>query len=225
MNVNTAIGEVGIKVDEREYILRPSFLAMSKIGNPEQIVLQFKVICSAFEFKMGVENPLFPYLKTYPLCLFDSFYKIIKSCLVSGDAFDICGTIHNGKHVQRAIPYGDMVTLAFHLMKWGIYGSPSERVIKSNRRGKELTEFNPMQAVGLAVAQFGLSTNDAWSLTMPEYQSAWEGKYPEDESRKQPISDEDAKKAMDWSAEFNSRPEVKKALDLAIAKKYGVQNG
>lgn len=221
MNVNTAIGEIGIRAGEREFILRPSFFAMSKLGNPEQIVLTLKVICSAFEHRMGNENII---LKNWPLCIFQTCYKIIEACLIKGDAFELCGTISNGRHRERAIPYTDIIAIAFHLMKWGIYGNPSERIKKKSTRSKEMTEFDVTKAVGMMIGQFNYDHDRAWNVTMTEYQSAWEGKYPPTK-KEQPMTDTEAKKAVVWSTAVNDSPEVKEKLRLAIAEKYGVQNG
>lgn len=201
MKVNKSIGEVGIRAGERDYLLRPSFYALSQLGSPTEIVRKFRAITQTFECLNGWRR--FPHgvdqLAAFPLAR-----DIIDACLVKGDAHALTGHVvwYEGRgmrHKPAAIPYNDLIVLAFHLMRYGIYGNPKPR---KNQEGEsqELTEFDPAEAVGMAVGQFGMNLSDAWNLTMIEYQRAWDGKYPEQDDTKdqQRISDDEYKELMEW---------------------------
>lgn len=202
MKVNKSIGEVGIKIGERSYKLRPSFYALSHLGSPQEIVRKFRSISWYFECLSGMRK--FP-IGVDPVCGHSLCREIIEACIVGdSDPYDLTGStaVVRGhvKHRKQALPYHDLVVLAFHLMRYGIYGNPKPRKKQDGGSERELTEFDPSEAVGMAVGQFGMSLSDAWNLTMIEYQRAWDGKYPEQDDTKeqQRVSQEEYSELMDW---------------------------
>lgn len=201
MRVNKSIGEVGIKVDGRGYLLRPSFLALSQLGTPSGIVRKFKLITSVFECLKGWRK--FP-VGVSPLAAFGAVKEVIDACITDGNAHDITGHVvhYDGKglrHKQGALSYHDLVVLSFHLMRYGVHGDPKPRK-KESGSTSELTSFDPAEAVGMAVGQFGMSLSDAWNLTMIEYQRAFDGKYPEQDDTKeqQRINQKEYDDLMSW---------------------------
>jgi len=54
---NTAIGEIGVHVDGQSYTLRPSFLAMQRIGQPEDIEAAMIFCASALAKQQCVMAP------------------------------------------------------------------------------------------------------------------------------------------------------------------------
>lgn len=184
MNINKSIGEVGIRLDGRDYVLRPSFLAMSKLGDKKEIVKKYKVVCFLFECLNGMGR--YP-TGADPLAGFHACRDVIDACANGGDVFPLTGCVVSTdrglRHRRQAMPFTDIVNIAFHLMRYGIYGEPNQNV-KSSGEQREMTEFNPSEAVGFAVGQFGMTLNDAWNMTMIEYQRAWDGKYPQESKTK-----------------------------------------
>lgn len=194
--VNSAVGEVLITHEGREWYLRPSFFAMSKLGQPDAVVNKFKLVCDAFEFTvMGKYNSI---LALYPFAPFSIIRDVIEACMVEGDAHALTGhtLYYEGRgvrHKKGLLGYRDLVTIAFHLVKFGIAGKPKNKP----KGGKPMRQFDASEYVGTAVAHLGLSTSDAWNLTMVEFQRAIEAKYPQDSIKdQQDISADEYNKLM-----------------------------
>ncbi len=204
MNANTTVGELGIKVDGRNFLLRPSFLAMSRIGTPEEIVLDFRHLCSAFEVLMGRLDVI---RVIQPLWAFDCAKHIIECCLVSDDretdADWLCGEVdYEGATLVREggkLDADDVVKIAFSMVRYGISGKPEGKMWKKGS-SRPMEEFDPSKLVGIAVSQFNMQPDAAWNLTMVEYQRAFEGKFPDDDKgRPEPPTEEEAKACLSWA--------------------------
>ena len=55
MKAKTLVGEFGVSAGDRDYLFRPSLLAMDSLGSPSEIVEKFATLYSA-----PPENPYFP---------------------------------------------------------------------------------------------------------------------------------------------------------------------
>ena len=103
-----------------------------------------------------------------------------------------------GSFVMGAMPPQDMVHLARSLMRHGIIGLKPEGL--PAKPVKEYTaEFNAREFVSQAVAHLGMSTAEAWNLTMTEFSGAMQSKFGKPETI--PVEEHDD--AMARLAEIN----------------------
>lgn len=216
--VNTSIGDVLIKANGRDYYLRPSFFAMSKIGKPKDIVDTFKFICRAYEVVVlrVPDNAL----SLSPLAAFNSVCKVIDACLFDGESSDITGYIKRGKHVQRLVTYHDLVVMAYHLMSYGIAGKPKRK----SKGGEELKEFDVTEYVGMSVAHLGLSNSESWSMTMIEFQRAFDSKFP-DESEEEGVKDQQKVSQSEYDKLMAEHEKIMAKREAKLAKLGGADNG
>lgn len=176
----TDIGEVGIHYEGRDFVLRPSLYAMSRLGTPREVV-------ELFSYVMGASVSV------------NAVAGILWEC-TDEDLSDLTGYFDGEKWVSGVMPEDDIVHLARCLMKHGIVGD----VTVTERRGEEpkyVNEFNAKEHVALAMAHLGLPEREAWGLTMTSLAGALIAKFPLPESNepgaKAPSSEEHAA-TMDW---------------------------
>lgn len=105
-----------------------------------------------------------------------------------------------GSFVPGAIPSSDMVHLARSLMRHGIIGvKPAGRAIAKPKE-EYVPEFNAREFVAQAIAHLGLSSADAWHLTMTEFSAAMQSKFGKPDTLPPP---EEHDEAMARLAEIN----------------------
>lgn len=215
--VNTSVGDVLIKANGRNYYMRPSFLSVSNIGSPKEIVRIFKLLCRAYEVVVlrVPDNAL----SLYPLSAFSAIDKVINACLYDEDSSDITGYVKRGKHVQRLATYHDLVVIAYHLLKHGIAGKPKKKV----EGGEELKEFDATEYVGLSVAHLGISNNDAWNMTMVEFQRAFDAKFPSKEDEN--IKDQQKVNQSDYDNLMAEHERIMAKREAKLAKLGDAANG
>lgn len=180
---NIAIGEAAIYVDGQEVILRPSFANMQKIGTPEEIKETLWDCFNALQKQQaGLElhySDILPCSIVFDACggdLIDS--KVFGQLSVSDDKIEWIAGVE---------PIDNLIVMANHLLSWGINGKPSKgrlRKAANEKDGKEYL-FDPLEFVGAAVAHLGMSTEDAWNLTMVEFQRIMDSKYPPIDPKKE----------------------------------------
>ncbi len=86
-------------------------------------------------------------------------------------------SLEDGEWKSGAIPDGEQVILATHLMTHGIAGKANPGDGKSG--GEYTSEFNAAEYVSAARVHLGLSSADAESLSMTEFQMMLAMKFPE----------------------------------------------
>lgn len=183
MKINTSIGEVGLYIGEREYILRPSFLSMSIIGDGDEL----------FGYASWINTALFK-LKHEPetISVLDMSTAIfIIQCCCSEDIPElgnIIGSDWSGKIFYNPgdISGNDLIVIAEHLIRFGINGVETQRSITAKRFGnknKSDGEFKIQEFVASAIAHLKLGAKDAWDLTMAEFQLAIDSLYPDQDPK------------------------------------------
>src|SRR5690606_35392322 len=115
-----------------------------------------------------------------------------------------------------ALPYTDVVKLAFAMLRYGIAGKPNSKVWNRGDKQKAMDKFDPSELLGIAISQFGMQPESAWNLTMIEYQRAWEGKFPADKDKVDPPTKEEAEQTMAWA-----RQQMEKAKTHGVVKQTG----
>ena len=165
-----SVGEFSIHLNGREFLFRPSFSALDKIGNPEEITRAFILA--------QIVDPEKPSL--YDII---NAIVIISSCYAGNDdVHDLIGFTRDSKsglpkfHYKH-VPAHDLIVLAKKLMIDGVVGKPKRKPEKS--KSADNADFNPLEFVSFAAKYFNISMAEAWNLTMIEYQSRYAMEFPE----------------------------------------------
>lgn len=194
MSALTDIGELSIN-DSREggkdYLLRPSFEAMARIGTPEEIVQTYATIHGndvAQLIDMCADN-----LMHFPDWLTPSFYrateKLLSTCMIvlqaccEDDLTPMIGEWKGWRHcvVYRPgqMPKNDIIVLAQYLMQHGVVGKAKVRQLQRHETGERTTEFKAFDYISAARSHFGMNRIEASQLTMTEFQMLLAAKYPD----------------------------------------------
>lgn len=184
MQALTAIGEVGIEVGGRSYLLRPSLFSMSRIGSPTEIVEAFVKVQAP-----GLE-PMHPVFdewnaKRFKREQFEAAWLVLLCCMGEEDAGPLIGgwvpsTGGTGtRYSAGAMPIQDIIPIARSLLTHGVIGQVPPAPAGAPQ-GDFLKEFEAADFVASAVAHLGVSEKDAWQMTMTSLIRAMRSKYPPD---------------------------------------------
>lgn len=147
MKAITDIGQAVIRAGGKEIFLNPSFLAMSRIGTPEQIVDAFVKVHAGHYPKHRIADPQI--LKAANArCFADmaaAAASVVKHCS-EGDIAEIIGSYSvttAGRLLFKpgSLPVEDVIQLARHLILHGVMG---DQPPKSSRARKASTAINSM---------------------------------------------------------------------------------
>jgi len=185
--VLTQIGEIGISCEGRDYILRPSLYAMTRLGEPKEIVDVYASVMS--------ELP-------HPAQFTDALAVIYACC--DEDLSPVFGAheIDDEKvrYAPGAAPVEHVLPVARCLLRHGVTGALPPLPIKPDQRPEYVKEFDARANVSMAIAHLGMSSADAWQMTMTELVGALRAKFPETESasgaRAPTLEEHDA--TMEW---------------------------
>ena len=191
-----SIGEIGVSVGERDYLFRPSLAAMDSLGSPAEIVEKFSILHEPPKI-----NPIWPVqsYRSWEREVAATAYDVLAACS-DEDVTPLLGHMGTrwGSFVMGAMPVDDMIHLARSLIRHGIIGLKPEGL--PAKPVKEYTaEFNAREFVSQAVAHLGMSTAEAWNLTMTEFSGAMQSKFGKPETI--PVEEHDD--AMARLAEIN----------------------
>lgn len=190
------IGECLITAGEDEYFFRPSFAAMSRIGEPQEIVQAFydlhnDEVTPLLQRAMDAYGTIPAWLLAHvsrkeigkPAIM--AAMSVLAACC-ERDLSRLIGEIIPGKSgkwtfVWRkgAIPLSDMVLIAQSLITHGIIGKAKVRQLQRHESNKATTEFNAFEYISAARNHFGISRDEAEQLSMTEFQMMLAAKYPE----------------------------------------------
>lgn len=178
--INVAIGDAAIEFEGREYILRPSFYSMQRIGSPEEIKDTAEWCFSASQRiaagQMLIRDELYA-------CL-----HVLQSCCDLDIPHELFGYYDTDDDdwvfVEGIEPVNNLVILANLMLNNGMNGKPSAFMMRRAKTSKvKQSLFDPLEFVSSAVCHLGLSFDDAWNLTMIQLQRAIENKFPEDKKK------------------------------------------
>ncbi|MBV4366291.1 DUF6246 family protein [Erwinia phyllosphaerae] len=196
MTPQKEIGECLISHGEDDYFFRPSFAAMSRIGEPQEIVKAFYDLYND-EVTPLLQQALVAFGKL-PAWLIDFVNRkqIAKSAMMAAmavltaccdrDPVALTGEIVPGKsgkwafvYRKGAMPSGDMVLIAQSLITHGIIGKAKVRQLQRHESGQATTEFRAFDYISAARNHFNMSRADAEQLTMTEFQLLLAARYPD----------------------------------------------
>lgn len=188
------IGEFSVS-DSRDggqdYLLRPSFEAMTRIGTPAEIVRAYATIHGSDVAKLL--EACTDTLRRIPDWLSPSFNrsaeKVLSTCMYvlqaccEDDMTPMIGEWKGWRHcvVYRPgqMPKNDIIVLAQHLMQHGVVGKAKVRQLQRHETGERTTEFKAFDYISAARSHFGMSRSEASQLTMTEFQMLLAAKYPD----------------------------------------------
>lgn len=175
----TSIGEVGISVAGGGCVLRPSFAAMDSLGSPSEIVEKYVALHSAPSI-----NPAFPKqsYRRWEREALSLSVEVMWAC-TDDDISAITGYAGSrlGSWVPGTMPISDMIPIARCLLKHGIIGA-LPKVEKAPTKEDYSSDFKAHEYVAQAVAHLGISSDQAWNMTMTEFGGAMRAKFGKPES-------------------------------------------
>ncbi|MGG8006322.1 DUF6246 family protein [Klebsiella aerogenes] len=188
------IGEFSVS-DSRDggqdYLLRPSFEAMTRIGTPAEIVRAYATIHGSDVAKLL--EACTDTLRRIPDWLSPSFNrsaeKVLSTCMhvlqacCEDDMTPMIGEWKGWRHcvvyLPGQMPKNDIIVLAQHLMQHGVVGKAKVRQLQRHETGERTTEFKAFDYISAARSHFGMSRSEASQLTMTEFQMLLAAKYPD----------------------------------------------
>ncbi|TDN64241.1 DUF6246 family protein [Scandinavium goeteborgense] len=188
------IGEVSVcdgRDGGKDYLLRPSLLAMTRIGTPEEIVQTYATIHGSDVARLIEVCSVM--LGRFPDWLSPSFNrvseKLLSTCMqvlqacCDEDLTPVIGEWKGWKHcvVYRPgqLPKNDIIVLAQHLLQHGVVGKAKVRQLQRHETGETTNEFKAFDYISAARNHFSMSREEASQLTMTEFQLLLAAKYPD----------------------------------------------
>lgn len=173
------IGEVGIHHAGGSLILRPSLLAMSRLGTPAEIVQTVAVV-----FGQGLNGTRLS-IKQQLRAALDVWYACAPE---ETDLDPLTGYFSpRGGWVMGAVDPADLVTIAQSLLRHGVLGDPD--MPSENAEPPRDDEYSPLfecrKFAALAMGHLTVSEREAWDMTMTGIRLAIEAKYPKTETPEQ----------------------------------------
>lgn len=196
MTPQKEIGECLISHGEDDYFFRPSFAAMSRIGEPQEIVQAFydlhndeitPLIHRAMDAYGLVPAWLMAHLnrKQMGKPAMMAAMSVLAACCES-DVSRLTGDIIPGKSGKWAFVYREglmnaveMVLIAQSLITHGIIGKAKVRQLQRHESSQATTEFRSFDYISAARNHFGISRAEAEQLSMTEFQLMLNAKYPD----------------------------------------------
>ncbi len=149
--------------DGSEYTFRPSFGRIAALGAPHEIVETFA----------RLHGPHAAAEAAYVLaCLCDQ-----------EDPTPLIGWRDEGGWHPGAMPADEQVIIARHLLQHGMVGKASPE----KGDGEYRAEFNAAEYISAARVHLGLSSEDAEALSMTEFQTMFEMKFPDSAKKKRNV--------------------------------------
>lgn len=183
--LNLSIGDAALEWRQSEesegveFQFHPSFFSMQRIGEPEDIKYVSDMVFSAAT-NYSLTGAV--YRREFNACV-----DVLQSCCDDDLPHELTGYYdEEGQYQEGAIELHDLIVMATHFLKFGVHGQPSRRMksLSKFKKPQEVTLFDPVDFVTSAMAHLGVSRDDAWNMTMIEFQKAMESKYPPSEKQR-----------------------------------------
>lgn len=179
MRAITSVGECGVSFGDRDWLFRPSLAAMDSLGSPAEIVEKFGILVSS-----PTINPIWPTAsyRAWEREVMATAYDVLMACCDS-DVTPLLGHMGSrwGSFVPGSMPSSDMVNIARSLMRHGLVGLKPEG-LQAEPSEEYTAEFHARDFVAQAIAHLGLSSSEAWNLTMTEFSGAMQSKFGKPET-------------------------------------------
>lgn len=193
MRVLTAIGEIGITVNSRDFLFRPSLYAMSTLADPIDL---YGRIHNPNTSKAIEQDRFLAAIEVLCACTDDDI----------GDLIGYTGSRHD-RWVAGKLPFTNIVILASSLIRHGVTGVVPE--VKAKTDSEYTDKFEPRSLVSIAIAHLGMSETEAWNMTVTGFVLAMRAKYP-DPSIEKDKKEKDLLKKYDKMMARNGRIQAAK---------------
>lgn len=190
------IGECLISTQDADYMLRPSFANMMRVGEPQEIVQAFYDLHSD-EVTPLIERAVAAYghvpawlvehvrNTTYGKRALMAALTVMEAC-TECDISSLIGEYRPAKakgkpFKRRAGQMGDfeILLIAQSLITHGIIGKAKVRQLQRHESSQGTSEFSAFEYISAARNHFGISREEAERLTMTEFQHMLNAKYPD----------------------------------------------
>ncbi|AZV93591.1 glycoprotein [Bordetella sp. J329] len=196
----TEIGEIGITAGGRHYKLRPSLYAMTQIGEPAEIVRVYASVMSEAPHRDQFGDAL----------------SVIFAC-AEDDLSGLFGAYQAAEpgmgYVPGSAPPEHVIPLAQGLLRHGVTGALPPLPRKADEEPEFVQEFDARSHVSLAIAHLGMSSAEAWQMTMTELVGALRAKFPPSEGGS-PGAKAPSKEQMEATMEWFERVEAARSRNL-----------
>lgn len=190
------IGECLITAGDDEFFFRPSFINMTRIGEPREIVQAFYdlhhdevsgLLHSALKAYGAIPDWLVQHIKmtSYGRKAMMSAMTVLAACC-DLDVTPLIGEIRPAKASGKTFKIRrgpmdefDMLAIAQSLITHGIVGKAKVRQLQRHESNKPTSEFNAFEYISAARNHFGMSRGEAEQLSMTEFQHLIAAKYPD----------------------------------------------
>lgn len=176
----TEIGEVEVSVHGRDWLFRPSFAAMTRLGDPAEIVQMF---ADLFAEPLPIGHRLLDTqrIREFRRRQFRAALLVLWACS-SDDITPLVGGYKPSRsglrYQQGFMPLRDIVVVAQSLMQHGVIGKVKKGEREKQKEAEYAKEFDAKSYVYTAVSHLGMSEREAWDMTMTGFVSAMRAKYP-----------------------------------------------
>lgn len=196
MTPQKEIGECMISSGEDDYFFRPSFVAMSRIGEPQEIVQAFydlhndevtPLLQRGLDAYGAIPEWLIAHVRRKEIGkpAIMAAMSVLSACC-EHDLSRLIGEIIPGKSGRWAfvwrkgvMPLNDMILIAQSLITHGIIGKARVRQLQRHESNQATTEFRAFDYISAARNHFGISRAEAEQLSMTEFQLMLSAKYPD----------------------------------------------
>ncbi|MCU6669910.1 DUF6246 family protein [Enterobacteriaceae bacterium H4N4] len=190
------IGECLITCGNEEYFFRPSFINMTRIGEPKEIVQTFYdlhhdevsgLLQSALASYGLIPGWLIQHIKStsYGRKAFLAAMTVLDACC-DDDLTPLIGEIRPAKASGKSFKIRrgsmddfDMLVIAQSLITHGIIGKAKVRKLQRHEGGEATTDFKAFEYISAARNHFGMSRGEAEQLSMTEFTLLIAAKYPD----------------------------------------------
>ncbi|SUB71789.1 Uncharacterised protein [Pluralibacter gergoviae] len=188
-----------ITMGDNDFFFRPSLLAMTRIGEPGEIVRTFYDLCND-EVTPLLQRAADAYreLERVPDCVLQYIHSGLltrKAIMAAHTVLTACcdddigvlvGWMRPARSRRRgmvwrpgSLPAQDMIIIAQNLMAHGIVGKAKLRRLQRHETNETTSGFVAADYVVAARNHFGMSRAEAEQLTMTEFQLMVAAKYPD----------------------------------------------
>ncbi len=190
------IGECLITCQNRDYFFRPSFINMTRVGEPDEIVRAYfdlyhdevtPLLQKAVDAYGQVPAWLLTHIRTVACGrrAVMAAISVLQACC-EDDLTQLIGELRPAKAAGKTFKFRrgamdefSMLVIAQSLMVHGIIGKAKVRKLQRHESGEATTEFNAFEYISAARNHFGMSRAEAEQLTMTEFQLLIAAKYPD----------------------------------------------
>lgn len=153
--------------DGQEFTFTPSLGRIAALGSPAEIVRLYAELHGPRAGKAAA-------------------YVLATLC-DQDDCLSLIGWLDADGWHPGAMPEAEQIVIARHLMQHGIVGKAKPGKAGS---GQYAQEFHASEYVAAARVHLGMSTADAEAMSMTEFQTAFEMKFPDAKAKELPSRDE-----------------------------------